>query len=147
MKQTVLFDIDGTLADIEHRRRFVEADPPDWGSFFKHMGDDTPNEAIVKLYHTLWDSDEYEILILSGRPEKYRAITEQWFIWNEIPFTRILMRGLNDMRSDVIVKKEMLDALLTEGHKIAFVVDDRNSVVDMWRENGITCLQCDYGDF
>ncbi len=146
-KQTVLFDIDGTLADIDHRRHFVESRPANWNGFFKRMGDDIPNEAVVKLYKTLWDSGEYEILVLSGRPERYRDVTEQWFIWNEIPFTKIIMRGSNDMRSDVIVKKEMLEALLADGHKIAFVVDDRNAVVDMWRDNGITCFQCDYGDF
>ena len=104
----LLFDIDGTLADIEHRRRFVEADPPNWGGFFKRMGDDVPNEGVVKLYKTLWDSGEYEILVLSGRPERYRDVTEQWFIWNDIPFTKIMMRRSNDMRSDVIVKQEML---------------------------------------
>lgn len=57
------------------------------------------------------------------------------------------MRPANDHRPDDIIKQEMLDKLKAEGHDIWFVVDDRQRVVDMWRRNGITVLQCAPGDF
>ena len=145
--QTVLFDIDGTIADIEHRRPFLDQDPPDWRSFNDAMGDDTPNAAVVALYKTLWASPDYELILVSGRGEASRALTERWLVWNEIPFGRLLMRGHKDQRADHIVKEEILDALLDEGKTILFTVDDRQQVVDMWRRRGITCLQCDVGDF
>ena len=145
--QTVLFDIDGTIADIEHRRPFLDQDPPDWRSFNDAMGDDTPNAAVVALYKTLWASPDYELILVSGRGEASRALTERWLVWNEIPFSRLLMRAHKDQRADHIVKEEILDALLEEGKRIAFTVDDRQQVVDMWRRRGITCLQCDVGDF
>ncbi|MBL4618367.1 MAG: hypothetical protein JKY46_11795 [Robiginitomaculum sp.] len=140
--KVVLFDIDGTLVNIEHRRSILQNDPHDWKSFFAAMGDDTPNTAVVNLYLLLWASDEYDCIILSGRPENYRAMTEQWFIWNAIPFDRLILRSKNDNRADHIVKEEILNTLLAEGKEIAFVVDDRQSVVDMWRRNGLTCFQC-----
>lgn len=146
-KQTILFDIDGTLANIEHRRIFLDQDRPDWKSFNAAMGDDTLNENIVNLYRVLRDSQKYDIIIVTGRNESFRAITETWLTWNGIEFERLLMRADRDMRADHIIKEEILDRLLDEGKDIAFTVDDRQQVVDMWRRRGITCLQCDVGDF
>ena len=146
-KQTIVFDIDGTLADIEHRRKYLDEERPNWAKFNAEMGDDTPNHAIVNLYNTLWQSNMYDIIIVTGRNEHFRKATETWFAWNEIPFDRILMRPDRDNRADYIIKEEILDILLSEGKEIAFTVDDRQQVVDMWRRRGITCLQCDKGDF
>ncbi len=146
-KKTIIFDVDGTLADIWHRRKFLEQVNPDWKSFNEKMGDDTPNAPIVELYKTLWDTGKYNIVITSGRSEKDRKITEQWLVWNEIPFENLEMRQDNDNRADYIIKEEILKKLIAEGRDILFVVDDRQQVVDMWRRNGIHCLQCDTGDF
>lgn len=145
--KTILFDLDGTLANIKHRRKFLEGSNPDWKSFNQHMGEDTPNFPIINLYKTLWNSGQYEIIILTGRNEKYRAVTEQWLAWNEVPFKKLIMRTDNDFRTDNLIKEEMLKYLISEGKEILFAIDDRQQVVDMWRRNGITCLQCDYGDF
>ena len=147
MKPTILFDIDGTIADIRHRRPLLTQEVPDWKSFNKLMGQDTPNEPVVSLYRSLWKLHSFEIILVSGRNEKYRKITEQWLVWNEIPFGRLLMRMDDDNRADYLVKKEILDKLISEGKNIEFAVDDRQQVVDMWRENGITCFQCDVGNF
>ena len=146
-RKTIIFDIDGTLADIWHRRKFLDQETPDWKSFNDGMGDDTPNIPVVELYKILWDSGKYDIVITSGRSEKDRKITEQWFVWNEIPFERLEMRADGDSRADHLIKEEILLKLQDEGKDILFVVDDRQQVVDMWRRNGVTCLQCDIGDF
>jgi len=145
--KTIIFDIDGTLADIAHRRTFLEQEKPNWTAFNDAMGEDTPNTPVVSLYKTLWNSGEYDIILTSGRSEQDRKITEQWLTWNEIPFGRLEMRQDKDNRADHIIKKEILDKLLTEGKDILFAVDDRQQVVDMWRKNGIACLQCDVGNF
>lgn len=147
MKDTVLFDVDGTLAKIEHRRTFVECEKPDWKTFNSLMGDDTPNVPIVELYKTLWNSGKYDLILVSGRSEDYREITEQWLFWNSIPFSKLLLRPSKDFRPDVEIKKEFLDQLRRQNRNILFAVDDRKSVVNMWRANGVTCLQCDIGDF
>ena len=146
-KKTIIFDIDGTLADIRHRRGFLDGDRPDWNRFNAAMGDDTPNAPVVALYKTLWNSRDYQLILTTGRNEKYRAVTEQWLIWNNIAFGEMIMRQNNDNRADHVIKQEILDALLAKGHSIEFAVDDRQQVVDMWRSNGITCLQCDVGNF
>ena len=145
--KTILFDIDGTLANIEHRRNYVAQDKPDWKSFNAEMGADTPNAPIVALYKSLWASDAYELILVTGRNERSRSLTEQWLTWNEIPFDQILMRPDDDFRADHIIKEEILYRLKVAGKEIEFVGDDRQQVVDMWRRNGIICLQCEVGDF
>jgi len=145
--KTVIFDIDGTLANIEHRRPFLAGDRPDWNKFNSAMGKDTPNGPVVDLYRTLWASGAYDLQIVTGRNEAFRKVTETWLTWNEIEFNRVLMRPDKDNRPDSIIKGEILAQLLAEGRDIAFAVDDRQQVVDMWRVNGVTCLQCDVGDF
>lgn len=146
-QKVVLFDIDGTLADIGHRRASLTKSPPDWKAFNAEMGSDTPNANIVSLYKALWNARSYELILVTGRNERSRALTEQWLTWNEIPFSRLLMRADSDFRADHAIKEELLNLLLSEGKQIAFTVDDRQQVVDMWRRRGITCLQCDVGDF
>lgn len=138
----VLFDIDGTLADIDHRRHLVDGDDPDWRAFFDSMGSDSVNAPVAELYRTIWNSPNFECVLVTGRPEDHRPVTEQWLTWNEIPFERLIMRKAKDNRKDAIVKEEILCELIRDGAEIAFVVDDRQSVVDMWRRNGITCFQC-----
>jgi len=138
----VLFDIDGTLADINHRRHLVEGEDSNWAGFFDLMGADSVNESVAGLYRELWNSEVYECVLVTGRPEEYRKVTEQWLIWNEIPFERLLMRQSKDNRADHLIKEEVLESLVSKGERIAFVVDDRQSVVDMWRRNGVTCFQC-----
>lgn len=147
MKDIVIFDIDGTLADIEHRRTFLEGDKPDWIRFHSSVDGDLPNIPVVELYKTLWESDRFQLVLASGREEKWRAFTENWLFWNHIPFDRLLMRANGDNRADHFIKQEFHDALVARGDRILFVVDDRQQVVDMWRRNGITCLQCAPGNF
>jgi len=91
--KTVIFDIDGTLANIEHRRVYLDGDRPDWARFNATMGEDTPNAPIVDLYKTLWASGAYDLQIVTGRNEAFRKVTETWLTWNEIEFNRVLMRA------------------------------------------------------
>ncbi|HUF00459.1 MAG TPA: hypothetical protein VMN99_14470 [Anaerolineales bacterium] len=57
----------------------------------------------------------------------------------------MILRLDKDKRSDVIVKREMLACL--ERATILFVVEDRSGVVEMWRSEGLVCLQCTPGEF
>lgn len=146
-KKVVIFDLDGTLADVEHRRVTLADGKTDWDVFNKNIAGDTPNHAVVDLYKTLWESGKYTLLIVSGRSDEHRKYTERWLTWNEIPFSTLIMRKKDDPRSDQVLKESIMNLIKEEFGEIAFAVDDRQQVVDMWRRNGITCFQCDYGNF
>lgn len=57
------------------------------------------------------------------------------------------MRPDGDFRPDVEVKKEIYKREIEGQFKVLFAVDDRASVVEMWRAQGLVCLQCAKGDF
>ena len=147
MRKIVIFDIDGTLADNSERRELLTGEYPDWDVFFEKMGEDKPIEPIANLFSILYNSGKYLMCIFSGRPERFRVLTEQWLTWNGIAAVPLFMRKNGDHRPDDIVKEEMLHSLIADGESIEFVVDDRQAVVDMWRKNGIICLQCAEGNF
>jgi predicted kinase len=141
MTKTVIFDIDGTLADATHRLHHIKAKPPNWDAFFAECVNDPVIEPIHELTRII-AAQGYRIILVSGRTDKVRAQTVAWLATNDVPYQELHMRAEGDYRQDYVVKSQILDAILAEGHEIAFVVDDRPSVVAMWRERGLTCLQC-----
>jgi hypothetical protein len=51
------------------------------------------------------------------------------------------------MRPDDVVKAELLGKIITDGFDPTVAFDDRNQVVNKWRELGIHCYQVRTGDF
>lgn len=136
----VIFDIDGTLADCGHRLHHVKHGKRDWGQFFATMADDQPIVSVRRLLHAVSDQDQ-KIVLCSGRPETYRDVTEAWLQTHGIDWNALYMRPEGDHRADHIVKRQILDGILADGYEPWLVVDDRPSVVAMWREAGLCCLQ------
>lgn len=53
MQKTIVFDIDGTLADLSHRRHHVESRPKNWDAFFEDISEDKPNAPLRWLHSIL----------------------------------------------------------------------------------------------
>ena len=121
----------------------------DWKSFFEGVEKDPPNLPVLNLVKHLCYFG-YDLLIVSGRPmDQCGKGTEAWLrkylLEAGILPRHLFMRRGNDSRSDVEVKQEICDLLPKD--RIAYVLDDRSSVVEMWRKNGLTCLQVADGNF
>jgi len=150
-----IFDLDGTLADISHRRHFVATKPKNWAAFNATMHLDKPNQPVVDLIQIVFyfgceqgENDQpNKVVICSGRGEEQRKVTEDWLKEHAIPFHGLYMRPAKDNRADYIVKEELLAKIRADGYDPTVVFDDRNSVVEMWRRNGLICLQVAPGDF
>lgn len=146
-KPGILFcDIDGTVADITHRRKFVEGKPKNWPAFEKTMHLDSPVAEIINAVNILYAA-EWTVYMVSGRGEQSREVTEKWLHDNGVKYHQLRMRAKGDYRADNIVKQEILNGFREEGVNPTVVFDDRNQVVEMWRENGIPCVQVAPGDF
>ena len=58
------------------------------------------------------------------------------------------MRKTGDNRKDSIIKKEIYEKYLKPmNYHVLFILDDRNQVVEMWREMGFTVFQVAEGNF
>jgi FMN phosphatase YigB (HAD superfamily) len=143
--QWVIFDLDGTLADIKHRLHYIEGEKKDWNSFNAACEQDDYKWKIGALATTFKEIGR-SIAIFTGRDENYRAHTERWLASKKVPYDLLKMRTAKDYRSDTIVKKEMFTQHFIPSD-IWLVVDDRDKVVEMWRELGLTCLQVQKGDY
>lgn len=144
---SVIFDLDGTLANASARRIFLEKSPKNWEAFFAGIEYDPPNIPVLNLYRLISGTKRHQMILVSGRPEKCRDASLIWLSKYNIPFDMFFMRANNDHRPDHLVKENILYEIQKLGYSVEFAVDDRNSVVKMWRKNGITCFQCDDGNF
>ena len=153
-KKTVIFDLDGTLADITSRRELSIKDngKMDWDTFFnpKFISLDDPNTPVIKMAQML-HSQGFKIVIFSGRSKATKDATKDWLKKHDVPFDLLKMRPTGKdwhFMKDSLLKSIWLKELFDNPTEEIFVVfDDRNQVVDMWRDNGLTVFQVAEGDF
>jgi len=149
--KALVIDIDGTLSNIEHRRHYVMNKPTKWKGtkmwreFNSSMHLDTVNPWCLEIIERF--KKDYSVILCTGRMTEFMKVTVKWLTDNQIHFTHLYMREDGDYRGDDIVKEEILKEKILPQYDILFTVDDRQRVVDMWRKNGLTCLQCDEGNF
>ena len=151
MKNTIIFDLDGTLALIDKRRE-VSTKPNgklDWGKFFdpSNIKLDEPNLPVIKTAQ-LFSEQGFNIVILSGRSNKTETATRSWLSKNKVPFNKLIMRDseTDHFTPDWVLKKNMLDENL-DINDVFLVVDDRDRVVKLWRSLGLTTFQVAEGNF
>jgi len=128
----ILCDLDGTLALF----------PPHKNPYERDWSEDWLNEPVRHTLAAMRETFNNKIIIMSGRSEKYRQQTVMWLADKEVPYDDLFMRQSDDYRKDTIVKKEMYLENVNGLYCVRFVIDDRPSVVRMWRaECGLTVFQ------
>jgi len=146
-KQTIIFDVDGTIADVEHRRHFVSQKPADWKSFRNSTVFDTPVQWVCDIAKRFIAQGD-NVAFFSARNESERSITEKQISeWIGEGHQGLFLRPDGDFRRDDEFKSDLADKFEEVGGKIDIVFDDRNQVVDMWRQRGTTVVQVADGDF
>lgn len=135
LQPAIVCDIDGTLAHMHDRS------PYDWSK----VGNDKVDIPIAWLIGILFRS--VSVILVSGRDASCRKETEDWLAKNIVCYTKLFMRNEGDDRPDEVVKEEIFNENIRGNYNVRFVLDDRNKVVDMWRQLGLKCLQVAEGDF
>lgn len=135
MKKTaIIVDLDGTLFDIGDR-----------SPYDAHLcGLDTLNPAVYAI--VCWARQAgIAVLLVSGRgyEERHRYYTEQALFWNEVPYQELFTRQPGDARKDYVIKEEIYRQDIEPLYDVLFVLDDRGSVVRMWRSIGLRVFQVD----
>ena len=147
----VIVDIDGTIADIGHRIDLIRDKPKDWKGFHSEekLKIDAPILDTIKVINQL--AAHNRILFVTGRPVSRYLATERWlrehlnFEWIEDAV--LLMRLERDHRPDYDMKRTLYYEMIEPNYDILCVFEDRDQVVNMWREEGLTCYQVCRGNY
>lgn len=134
-------DIDGVLADVRHRLHHLESAPKDWEAFFLAAPEDPVLERGHKTVTKL--AEVYDIVYLSGRPERCRADTLAWMRRQALPEGEVILRPPGDRRPARLVKVEALRRLSAD-REVAVLVDDDPLVLDAARNAGFDVLPADW---
>ena len=132
----VIVDLDGTLA-IHNGRGPYE---------IERCGEDHLNQAVADAVYAAHAAG-HVIIYCSGREDRVWKQTEAWLTAHKLPYGALLMRKDGDRRKDSIVKRELFDEHIRSRFDVRYVLDDRNQVVRMWRDLGLTVFQVAEGDF
>lgn len=143
LQQVVICDIDGTVAEMHDRI------PYDWDKVIN----DSPKTEIIEIVKGLKDSGN-KIIFFTARDgnDECRRQTIEWleihFGWKYKEDFELYMRDAGDMRKDSIVKKEMFEAEIRDKYYCKMVIDDRNQVISLWRDDlGLVAIQVAEGNF
>jgi predicted kinase len=137
LPKAVICDLDGTLALMDDR------DPFDASG----CENDRLNQAVANTLN-FYHQNGHQILLVSGREDKYREQTLRFLEKHAIAFDGLWMRPSGNYIKDSVLKKELFEQEIAGRYQVSLVLDDRDQVVDMWRkELQLPCFQVFYGKF
>ena len=134
MKRAVITDLDGTLA-IANNRRYSQ---------FEHVSTDTPDPFVRDILFNLTQNDDRALIVVTGRPDldACREDTERWIEEvAELPHELLLMREAGDHSPDFLVKQRLFREHIVGHYSVDLVLEDKASLVKMWREEGLRCYE------
>ncbi len=132
-----VIDIDGVVADVRHRLHHVTGRPKNWRAFFDLAADDglltEGGDTVRRL------AEVYDVVYLSGRPERLRTVTQQWLEHHDLPPGPLMLRPYDDYRPSRLYKVEALRGLAPTS-TVVVLVDDDPRVLDAARDAGFDVL-------
>lgn len=144
-RRAIIVDLDGTLCNKDWRQHLYDKTPRNWGHINAAAEFDQPNDWCLEIVR-LFAMQNYKIIFLTGRAatKDSKVVTEKWLMMHVGPGIDygLLMRPARDHRDDTIVKTEIYCKEIAPMYDVLFAIDDRQSVVQMWRDIGVTCLDC-----
>ena len=152
LPKAVICDLDGTISLFNPIKKNGEIEvrhpnAPSRSPYEAHNCDqDMVNEQVLMVLNSL-HKEGFKIVFCSGRQDIYRKPTET-FLQKHISFPYELhMRRASDFRKDFIIKEEIYQEHIAPRYNVFLILDDRTSVINLWRSIGLTCWQVAPGDF
>ncbi len=154
LPKAIIVDIDGTLSLATGRNIYDDSmihtdrvnEPVKWliSQIFWNAGTFQVGPPYDKI-------EEIKIIFLTGRAgsDICHEETMKWLKKHSgVRDFTLFMRPEGDDRKDSIVKTEIFNEQIKDNYNVIFALDDRDSVVNMWRKDlKIPCFQVWYGDF
>jgi hypothetical protein len=131
----IIVDVDGTLIDVEGIRHLVTGKSRNFDAFHYASIDCPPLQHVLDRVKA-HDAAGKTIIVVSGRRESFRRLTEFWLAMWECPSDLLLMRDSGDNRPDVEVKREIFSNL-PQRFRVEEAIDDRDDLIQLWTDLGI----------
>ena len=142
-QKAIIVDLDGTIADDLWRRHLYRRPNVDWDEINAMCKFDQAFKWAQEIVHAM-HAQGYHIIFLTARNDTARSVTESWLNAHvNVTNSSLIMRSEGDRREDWITKEDLYNRLVLPQYEVLFCLDDKQSVTDMWRRIGLTCLQCD----
>lgn len=143
-RTAVICDIDNTILDMTHRYHMLKGKDTNWDEFLSEeaMSKDVPIWDTFRVISCL--ATRFPVIFLTGRNEGVREYTEFQLslLHRAYPllngYTLIMRPDEDRERPDIVVKKELYMEYVEPYYNILVALDDKPSVVDLWRSLGIT---------
>jgi phosphoglycolate phosphatase-like HAD superfamily hydrolase len=137
----VVFDVDGVLADANHRQHILFSGPgkrKNWKAFFAAAGDDAVIEEVARVTELLDPS--LAVVLLTARPTTIRDTTQTWLEQHGLRWDLLVMRPEGDFRSSPDAKRMAVHELRSAGFDLRLAFDDDRRNVDMFHDEGVPCI-------
>ncbi len=117
LRRAIIVDLDGTLSVRVTDRSYYD---------MSRVNEDIPDPLMSFLLDCIAGSGEYyaDVLLVTGRSEEARELTEKWLKDNCIDYKALFMRKNGDRRKDVEVKEEILKEQILPKFAVVGAIDN-----------------------
>lgn len=149
----LVIDIDHTIADSFWRDEILErAGHYDgiekfdkWEEYHSASKDDKSIADVVRMIQGLHTAG-WQIIALTARDDKWRALTNRWLIDHHCPIDTLLMRPVGNYDTTPIAKLKLLKEYFKDiiggwPNTPLIIMDDREDVVKAFKVEGLTVMQ------
>lgn len=142
ISRNVVFDLDGVLSIDEWRAKIIRPKQEDsdkqidWEKYHSEAKHDLPNEKMIDLLDCFVDLC-FNVIIITGRPYKYRKLAMEWLEENEVRNFSLLMRPDNEFSFSIqYAKAKILFQAGFNKDNVLFVFLKDKWVIEYFRSLG-----------
>lgn len=142
LPKAIIVDMDATLCMNTSGRPFFGEGAAEG------MKNDVEIPGICELVKSM-QARGVEVIVVTGREATVEIIeaTHEWLHAHGIHSSNMNFRGVGDYSKGDVCKEKLYNEHIKGKYNILFVLEDSKKCVDMWRRNGLICLQPNEGNF
>lgn len=139
---TVIIDIDDTLSLAGKRFELAKKSngKTDWNIAHdvELVKQDKPNLPMIDLAKR-YKKEGFKVVILTGRPDSIREVTEEWLKRYDVEYDELYMRNKSEHYIKATVFKKKIYQIYLEDVFCAY--DDDEEIIQMWNSLGIPAFK------
>lgn len=135
----ILFDLDNTISDMDHRLSLIDRLEPDWDAFEASCDLDYPIHSTILLMRAL--HHQHQVWIWTGRSDNVKGKTVKWLTAQGVPYDQLIMRRYGDQRPTVRIKRDWLNDNPVPRDRVLCAFDDDPQIIQMLNSEQVLAYQ------